>query len=95
MSICNKVIQNIQISFFINFFFSDNAIVFGQNFENLPRILQIVGTAIGSDLVDEEINTQLLNVLKQMQTSFPSNILQQSFATLPKELQEKLQKVLQ
>lgn len=47
-----------------------------------------------TELIDEEITAQYVHILKQFQTTIPSNVLQAVFASLTPEFQQKLQSAM-
>jgi hypothetical protein len=70
-----------------------NSRVFGQNYQNLPKILSIFAHVFGSDLIDSKTGERIITILKKMQQAFPAAALQQAISILPTEQQKKLQQL--
>jgi len=64
--------------------------ILGSNHQNLPKILGIFGDILGSPLIDEAISARVVTILKVMQTSYPSPLLQQAFGALTDQQRNSL-----
>jgi len=79
---------------FTNFIVNESAIFLGENLSNLKKILEVMAQTLATELIDEEITAQYVHILKQFQTTIPSNVLQAVFASLTPEFQQKLQSAM-
>jgi hypothetical protein len=64
------------------FFVQHTEIILGENFSNLLRILQLFAGALGTPLVSQETHLTMISILKQMQTDFPADLMQQAWLSL-------------
>jgi len=85
-----KVVHN-QLVHFIK---TINQHVFGNNFQNLPKVLTIFATILDSNLVEPETNKTIIQILQQMQQQMPGQLLAGAFGAITQENQSKLQYVL-
>jgi hypothetical protein len=75
-------------------FSSSNPHLLGQGYQHIPKIVSVFGEVLGTDLIDEEITKRIVNILKQMQSALPADLLQRAFTALPPQSQQKLVKQL-
>lgn len=64
------------------FFIRHPEILLGENFVNLPRILQLFASIIGTPLASRETSQTMISIIKQMNTDFPGELMQQAWVTL-------------
>jgi len=91
----DKVESLVTYSQLCTFVETSNPHVLGQGYQNIPRILAIFGHILETDLINEEITKRIVNILKQIQTGLPADLLQRAFGTLPPLSQQKLARSLQ
>jgi len=72
-----------------SFIESSNPHILGQDYANLPKILDIFSSVLDTNLVDGDLTLRMVNILKQMQTSLPA-AAQKAVAGLSGEKQQKL-----
>jgi len=72
-----------------------NAIIMGQTYSNLPKVLSIFGQVLGTDLINENIQQRIVNILKHMRTTFAQEILGSAWGNLTEDQRQKLQSVSQ
>eukprot|EP00771_Trimastix_marina_P003957 gnl/Trimastix_PCT/676.p1 GENE.gnl/Trimastix_PCT/676~~gnl/Trimastix_PCT/676.p1 ORF type:complete len:1087 (+),score=395.79 gnl/Trimastix_PCT/676:74-3334(+) len=70
-----------------------NAVVLGQNNANLPHLVKVLATCLGTESSDEATNARCCQILKQMRTSLPAELLQHAWGALPEDLRAKLQNI--
>lgn len=63
----------------------------GNNYEHLPKLFNVFGEALGSDMVNEELTKRIVVILKQMQSQLPREVLQNAWVSLSPQLQTKIQ----
>jgi len=66
--------------------------LYGEGYQNLPKIFSVFADAFETSLVDEELTMRMVNILKRLQTSLPVDLLQKVWNSLTSEQQQKLQK---
>jgi len=76
------------------FFLQNTEILLGENFVNLPRILQLFVAIIGTALVSSDTSQTMISIVKQMQSDFPGELMQQAWVTLSPTQQDKLRQIL-
>eukprot|EP01135_Chromosphaera_perkinsii_P006621 Nk52_evm23s554 gene=Nk52_evmTU23s554 len=81
-------------SFFCSLIESSNPAVLGANNSNIPRILSILATIVGTDLVSPPVNQRVFNLIRSIMGSLPEDLKSQCLATLPSEDQGKITAVL-
>lgn len=64
------------------FFIRHAEILLGENFVNLPRILQLFASIIGTPLATRETSQTMISIIKQMNNDFPGELMQQAWVTL-------------
>merc|ERR1712137_176562 len=69
-------------------------ILLGENFSNLPRILQLFSSVMGTNLVSNDTCQTMISIIKQMQADFPGELMQQAWVMLSPAQQENLRKAL-
>jgi len=69
---------------------SSNVHLFGAQFQQLPKILGIFGDILGTELIDEQLTTRIVNILKQLRGLQP-DVLQKSWNLLTEDQKQKLQ----
>jgi hypothetical protein len=74
---------------------SSNPHLLGPGYQNVPKILSIFGEILETELVDEEITKRIVNILRQMQTGLPGELLNTAYSTLSPLCQQKLGKAVQ
>jgi hypothetical protein len=65
--------------------------IFGQNYQNLPKVLNIIGHVLGTELIDSQTGERMIKIIKTIQQTIPSDTLRQALSLLPNEQQRKLQ----
>lgn len=70
-------------------------LVFGENYRNLPKLLGIFASVLGTELVDEEVTKAMGAILKRMAETFPPELMQQAAALLNEAERMKLQTCMQ
>ncbi len=71
--------------------FSNNPHIIGQQFNRLPAILSIFAHVLNTNLINEQITNRIVNILKQMRTSYQPELLQSVWGSLSDEHRSKLQ----
>lgn len=71
-----------------------SSVVLGNNFQNLPQLLNILGTAINTGMVTENTNAKMIEIVKKLVQAVPADAVQQVLAALPQELTAKLTQVI-
>jgi len=64
--------------------------VFGPNGKNLPKVLNIFGRIVDSDLVNPETTTLIKEILTQMSKQLPPEMVQAALLSISPESQHKL-----
>eukprot|EP01090_Pellita_catalonica_P016710 TRINITY_DN4861_c0_g1_i1.p1 TRINITY_DN4861_c0_g1~~TRINITY_DN4861_c0_g1_i1.p1 ORF type:complete len:1108 (-),score=211.60 TRINITY_DN4861_c0_g1_i1:685-3954(-) len=64
--------------------------IFGQNYQRLPKVLDIFTHILGTELTDPELAKRIVILLKKMKTTFPQDLLQKAAASLSPDMQKKL-----
>jgi len=72
---------------------TNHPFIFGDNFENLPIILNVFADIIYSKLVKKETNLQITAIIKEMQSQNPE-LVKTAFNSLPPNKQERLARQL-
>jgi len=88
----DKVESKVTYAQLCTFVEGNNPHILGQGFTNLPKILSIFAVILESELIDETISQRVVNILKQMRTGIPGDVVQRAFSSLPPEQQQKLSK---
>lgn len=68
--------------------------IMGENGSNLPKILSIFTSIIGTPLIDEQYARMAADVIRGMQSKYPAALLQGAMAHLSEEQRQKLQAVV-
>jgi hypothetical protein len=68
---------------------SNNPHVFGENFKNLPVILNIFSDIISSRLIKKDTSTLIIDIVKNMQNQMP-DVVNAAFGTLPQNKKDRL-----
>eukprot|EP00173_Palmaria_palmata_P001287 Plantae.Rhodophyta-Palmaria_palmata.ctg1700.p2 GENE.Plantae.Rhodophyta-Palmaria_palmata.ctg1700~~Plantae.Rhodophyta-Palmaria_palmata.ctg1700.p2 ORF type:complete len:108 (+),score=23.01 Plantae.Rhodophyta-Palmaria_palmata.ctg1700:28-351(+) len=68
---------------------SDPRIV-GENARNLPKVLSVIADIIGTPHLTEEYTARAVQVIKQIQTTYPADLLAAATASLSDEQKQKL-----
>eukprot|EP01094_Clydonella_sp_ATCC50884_P025394 TRINITY_DN6657_c0_g2_i2.p1 TRINITY_DN6657_c0_g2~~TRINITY_DN6657_c0_g2_i2.p1 ORF type:complete len:404 (-),score=105.37 TRINITY_DN6657_c0_g2_i2:103-1314(-) len=66
-------------------------LVFGGEYERLPKVLSVLATVIDSDLATEDTQRRMAEIVRAMQTEIPGDQLQGAFSQLDDESKGKLQ----
>eukprot|EP00012_Vannella_robusta_P014021 CAMPEP_0206211088 /NCGR_PEP_ID=MMETSP0166-20121206/17930_1 /ASSEMBLY_ACC=CAM_ASM_000260 /TAXON_ID=95228 /ORGANISM="Vannella robusta, Strain DIVA3 518/3/11/1/6" /LENGTH=771 /DNA_ID=CAMNT_0053632877 /DNA_START=804 /DNA_END=3116 /DNA_ORIENTATION=- len=75
-------------------FLKHTEIILGENFANLPLLLQLFANVMGTPLCSSDTSQTMISIIKQMQADFPGELMQQAWVTLSPVQQEKLHCVL-
>lgn len=79
----------------INLVASNNAVVLGQNNQNIPAIIKIFAQiSLDSEVTTKESKEQMVALLRQMKASLSPEILQASWGAMTNEERAELQKLL-
>lgn len=89
----DNVESKITYSIFLRFLENQNPFFIGQNFEHIPKILNVLATIYGTNLIHEELNQRIVNIFRKMQSSYPPEILTKAWNSLTPEQQQKLQTI--
>lgn len=73
---------------------SNNPHIFGASYANLPKVLSVFADVLGTDLINEELGHRIVNILKQIRSGLPQDVLQHSWGALKPEQQQKLQQAI-
>lgn len=78
---------------------NNNALVFGSDFRNLPKVLSILSEIVQVNpedplLITLNTHNDILQLLTQMQQQFPGQLLQQAFGAISAENQQRLQRIM-
>lgn len=65
--------------------------IMGDNGSNMPKILSILLSVLGTPLIDEEYTRTAVEVIKGLQNKYPTELLQGAMAVLSNEQKQKLQ----
>jgi len=76
-----------QLCFFIE---THGQLLLGAEYQNVGKLLDIFATVLGTKLVDEPITQRMLAIMKRMQATIPTHILQNAFNSLSTEKRAKL-----
>mmetsp|Transcript_18477 Transcript_18477/g.71333 ORF Transcript_18477/g.71333 Transcript_18477/m.71333 type:complete len:1096 (+) Transcript_18477:130-3417(+) len=68
---------------------------FGENYKNLPKLLGIFASVLGTELVDAEVTASMGAILKRMAETFPPELMQGAAACLNEAERMKLQACMQ
>jgi hypothetical protein len=71
-----------------------SSLVLGNNFQNLPQIFHILGTAINTPAVNEDTNAKMVEIVKKLVTAVPADAIQQVLSGLPQEQATKLTQII-
>ena len=75
--------------------FSNNPHLFGEGYQNLPKILSIFAEILETSLIDDNLIQRIVRILKQLQSNnLPQELLQKAWTSLPQEQQLKLQRAI-
>ena len=78
----------------LNLIESNTNALYGPNFQFVPVLLNIFAEVLETDLIDEALTGRIKNILKQMQTALPSDVLTKTYVSLSGPQQQKLQKAV-
>jgi hypothetical protein len=78
--------------FLIDFLKSHSAVVFGNNYKNLPKLLSIFARVLETDLVYQDTAADIYAFLQQMQQALPGELLKAAFQAISADDQSKLQR---
>lgn len=78
----------------IRFVQASDVRIVGENYRNVPKILSVLLSVLGTGLIDEEYTRHAMGVIKGMQTQYPAEVLQGASALLTDEQRQKLQAVV-
>jgi len=67
---------------------------FGNQFQNLPKILSIFGQICETSLINDEIHNRIVAIVKRIIASCPPDVIQQLFTSLSNEHKTKLQRLV-
>eukprot|EP01104_Vermistella_antarctica_P004136 TRINITY_DN14645_c0_g1_i1.p1 TRINITY_DN14645_c0_g1~~TRINITY_DN14645_c0_g1_i1.p1 ORF type:complete len:1121 (+),score=317.63 TRINITY_DN14645_c0_g1_i1:83-3364(+) len=67
-------------------------ILLGENYTSLPRVLVLCGAIIGTDVATAETNAKLINMLKQMQSGLPGEVMGAAFNALDDTQKARIQR---
>jgi hypothetical protein len=73
---------------------SNNPHILGASYANLPKILSVFADVLGTDLINEELAHRIVNILKQIRSGLPAEVLQHCWGSLKPEQQQKLQQAI-
>jgi len=73
---------------------SNNPHLLGNGFANLPHLIYIFAEILGTPLIDIDLSKRIVAILKQMQSTLPSELLGKAWTALSPENQQKLQKAV-
>jgi len=79
------------------FFRQDGQLLLGENFSNLPKILSILGTIVPgrvTKLINEEIESGIVELLGTMQNEFPAEVMKGAWEQLDDEHKERLSQLV-
>eukprot|EP01099_Mayorella_cantabrigiensis_P001326 TRINITY_DN1575_c0_g1_i1.p1 TRINITY_DN1575_c0_g1~~TRINITY_DN1575_c0_g1_i1.p1 ORF type:complete len:1131 (+),score=337.45 TRINITY_DN1575_c0_g1_i1:1-3393(+) len=76
-----------------DFIESNNQHLLGVNGERVPRIIALLFGALGTDLVNDELNVRLANIIAQMSRALPA-LFQNHFNSLDQETKNRVQPFL-
>lgn len=68
--------------------------IMGENGSNLPRILFVLLSVLGTPLMEKETTRPTIDAIKGLQSKYPAEVLQGATALLSDELKQKLQAVI-
>ena len=78
----------------VRFVQAGDARILGENVANLPRILFVLLSVLGTELLEESATRPAVDVIKGLESKYPVEVLQRAIALLPDELKQKMQMVL-
>ena len=73
---------------------SSNAAALGNSNSNIPRLLSLLSTVVGTDLVDQTLNERCFNLIRSIMSQLPDDVKNQCMASLPPDDQAKIGAVL-
>mmetsp|Transcript_114158 Transcript_114158/g.170746 ORF Transcript_114158/g.170746 Transcript_114158/m.170746 type:complete len:1076 (-) Transcript_114158:51-3278(-) len=77
-----------------HFMVEHSSILVGPKLERLQLLLTLFVEIFGSPLIDDDTNPTIAQILKEMQTQFPANNMQEAYQQLNPEQQQKLQHIV-
>lgn len=66
----------------------------GENYMNVPKLLSIILSILGTSLVDEQTTRHAVDLIKGMQAKYPAEVLQNATAILSDQQRQKLQQAV-
>eukprot|EP01128_Nolandella_sp_AFSM9_P008531 TRINITY_DN5238_c0_g1_i1.p1 TRINITY_DN5238_c0_g1~~TRINITY_DN5238_c0_g1_i1.p1 ORF type:complete len:1167 (+),score=310.57 TRINITY_DN5238_c0_g1_i1:174-3503(+) len=88
----DKIEARVAHDMLLEFLSNSPGVVFGENLKNVPKLLQVFGRVMDTELINPTAKNQIIQLLVKMQAEMPGNVMQQAFASLPPENQTKLQR---
>jgi len=73
-----------------DFIKTNNNLVFGANYKNLPKVLSVFAQILGTDLISTEGTNSIKEILNHMKQSFPADLLQSAFGSITAAEQQKI-----
>jgi len=89
----DKIEAKVTYNLLCDFIESNNPYIFGNNFANLPKIIAVIASALGTEFVDEAITRRFVNIVKQMNASMQDACVK-IFPTLTPDQQQKVKQCL-
>eukprot|EP01114_Cavostelium_apophysatum_P016598 TRINITY_DN4762_c0_g1_i1.p1 TRINITY_DN4762_c0_g1~~TRINITY_DN4762_c0_g1_i1.p1 ORF type:complete len:1093 (-),score=369.83 TRINITY_DN4762_c0_g1_i1:62-3340(-) len=90
----DKIESAVTYSHLCEFLEQNNPHLIGEQYQNLPKLMGLLSDIYQTDLINDQTGQRIVNIVKQMRTSVPPEVLQSVWGTLSEPQRQKLQTLL-